>query len=83
MKFSKVKFTHKAIRGQYLTVIAILSSMATLASLFIGIPDKYKFASGIGFIIFLGILYICLWIWANTLKERATCRFLQTTNNLS
>lgn len=69
MKFSKVKLTHKAIRGQYLTIIAILSSIATLASLFGSIPNECKFGAGIGFIIFLVILYVFLWIWANNLQE--------------
>ena len=69
MIFSKVRFTHKAIVDKYLKIIAVLSSVATLASLFGGIPENLKFASGIGFIIFIVILYICLWIWANNLQD--------------
>ncbi len=69
MIFNKVKITHKTIVDKYLTIIAILSSIATLASLFGAIPDEYKFVAGIGFIICLVILYICLWIWANNLQD--------------
>lgn len=69
MIFNKVKITHKAIVDKYLTIIAILSSIATLASLFGAIPNEYKFAAGIGFIICLVFLYIYLWIWANNLQD--------------
>lgn len=69
MVFNKVKITHKAIRDKYLAIIAILSSIATLASLFGAIPDECKDASGIAFIISLVILYIGLWIWANNLQD--------------
>lgn len=69
MNFKKVNFTHKAIIDKYLTIIAILSSIATLASLFGAIPDKCKFITGIAFIIILVILYISLWIWANNLQD--------------
>lgn len=69
MNFKKVNFTHKAIIDKYLTIIAILSSIATLASLFGAIPDECKFITGIVFIIGLVILYIGLWIWANNLQD--------------
>lgn len=69
MALNKVKITHKAIRDKYLAIIAILSSIATLASLFGAIPNECKFVSGIGFIICLVILYLCLWIWANNLQD--------------
>lgn len=69
MVLNKVKITHKAIIDRYLTVIAVLSSIATLASLFGAIPNECKFAAGIGFIISLVILYIYLWIWANNLQD--------------
>lgn len=69
MIFNKVKITHKAIVDKYLTIIAILSSIATLASLFGAIPNECKFAAGIGFIICLVFLYIYLWIWANNLQD--------------
>lgn len=69
MILNKVKITHKAIVDKYLTIIAILSSIATLASLFGAIPDECKFITGIAFIISLVILYIGLWIWANNLHD--------------
>lgn len=69
MTLNKVKITHKAIIDKYLTIIAILSSIATLTSLFGAIPDECKFITGIAFIISLMILYISLWIWANNLQD--------------
>jgi hypothetical protein len=69
MTLKKVKITHKAIVDKYLTIIAILSSIATLASLFGAIPNECKFITGIAFIISLVILYIGLWIWANNLQN--------------
>lgn len=69
MILNKVKITNKAIRDRYLAIIAVLSSLATLGSLFGGIPENCKYISGIIFIIILIVLYICLWIWANKLQN--------------
>lgn len=69
MTFKKVKITHRAIVDKYLKIIAILSSTATLASLFGAIPNECKFIAGIAFTISLVILYIGLWIWANNLQD--------------
>lgn len=69
MIFNKVKITNKAIRDRYLAIIAVLSSIATLGSLFGAIPENCKYLSGIIFTIILIVLYICLWIWANKLQN--------------
>ena len=69
MILSKVSFFNKSIIDKYLKIIAVLSSIATLASLFGAIPNECKFASGIAFIIGLVLLYIGLWIWTNNLKD--------------
>lgn len=69
MILNKVKITNKAIRDRYLAIIAVLSSLATLGSLFGGIPENCKYISGIIFIIILIVLYIYLWIWANKLQN--------------
>lgn len=69
MIFNKVKITNKAIRDRYLAIIAVLSSIATLGSLFGAIPENCKYLSGIIFTIILIVLYISLWIWANNLQD--------------
>lgn len=69
MFFHKVKITNKTLRDKYLQIIAILSSIATLASLFLNIPNNDKSKLGIGFVICLVILYIYLWIRSNTLQD--------------
>lgn len=69
MLFNKANITHRAIVDKYLKIIAVLSSIATLASLFGGIPKNCQFASGIGFVIILVLIYLWIWYRANNLKD--------------
>lgn len=68
-KFSKVPFYDKNLWKQYLSFIAVLSSFATLMSIFLDIPDSYKMPNAVRFIVVLFLIFILMWYKANNLKK--------------
>ena len=68
--FSKIKFNDSTLWKQYLSVIAVISSIITLISFFITAQNHSSNIIWAGIFVFLLIaIFIYLWYQANQLKE--------------
>lgn len=66
----KVKFLNKILVNSYFGILAIVSTLFSLFSVTIDIPNKYKVYVALILLIFIIIIYIALWIKANYLQSK-------------
>lgn len=65
----KVALFDRNILSTFSQVAAVLSTIATLFSLFAGIPECLKKPLGIAFLVSLVLIYLCIWISANRTRK--------------
>ncbi|EGR3259995.1 hypothetical protein CE131_15795 [Vibrio parahaemolyticus] len=65
----KVSFLDKRVFENFLKVTSYISVTLSLVVLFIDIPKDCKTLYGLGFLGLLLVIYISIWIWANTLQK--------------
>lgn len=65
----KVKFFDRWLYKKWTQIIAAVSSVLTVAFLFIDVPKKAKIPSGLAFLTFLLIIYLIAWLYANRVKK--------------
>ena len=66
---NKVSFFDKRVFDNFLKVTSYISVTLSLVVLFVDIPKDCKSLYGWVFLGFLVIIYILIWIWANTLNK--------------
>ncbi len=65
----KVKLFDKILIREYFVVLSIISVILSFVAILIDIPDKCKLKASIGLILFFLIIYIILWVKANSLNK--------------
>lgn len=68
-KLKKVSFFNKDVRQKYFEICTILGLALTFIFIFFTIPDNYKIKAAIGFGVLLILVYIIIWLLANTKKS--------------
>jgi hypothetical protein len=66
---SKVRIWDRRIRDYFLRFTSAVSATLSLVVLFVDIPAEYKIPLGSLFLAALGVSYLVIWIWANTLNH--------------
>lgn len=75
-KDRKVTFLDSKVLQRFSEIVAIIATTATLFSVFVTIPELYKFYFGMFFLLVLFCIYLQIWIHANK-KE---CAYLRINN---
>lgn len=65
---AKVRFTDKNLWVSFKSKVSWISSLATLALIFVNVPEKSKYTAGLFFLLGLFVFYILSWYRANNLK---------------
>lgn len=65
---AKVKFTDKNLWVNFKGKVSWISSLATLALIFVNVPEKSKYTAGLIFLLGLFLFYMLSWYRANNLK---------------
>ena len=65
----KASFFDRRIVDHFLKIISVISTILSLAVLFIDIPIKCKFIFGWIFLGLLALIYLIIWYWSNNLNE--------------
>ena len=66
---AKVEFFDRRVRDHFLKMTSGLSATLSLVALFVSIPVKSKATYGWAFLGLLGLIYLIIWIWSNTLNS--------------
>lgn len=69
LKTKKVKFFDKRIIAKFLKILGAISTFLSLFLIFVDIPENISIPAGILFVIFLSIIYIIFYVYANKLSE--------------
>ncbi|SHK42024.1 hypothetical protein SAMN02745163_03762 [Clostridium cavendishii DSM 21758] len=65
----KVKLFDKGLIKEYFVVLSIISVICSIVSILIDIPDNYKLGASVSLILVFLIIYIVLWVKANSLSK--------------
>ncbi len=65
----KVKLFDRALIKEYFAVLSFISIIFSFISIFINIPDNYKLGTSVCLILSFIIIYIVLWVKANSLNK--------------
>jgi hypothetical protein len=65
----KVKFFDRWVYKKSTQTIAAVSSVLTVAFLFVDVPKKAKIPSGLAFLGVLALIYFLTWLYANLIKQ--------------
>jgi hypothetical protein len=65
----KVKLFDKGLIKEYFAVLSIISVIFSFISILIDIPDNFKLGVSVGLILVFFIIYIILWVKANSLNK--------------
>jgi hypothetical protein len=66
---SKVSFFDKRVGKIFLQITSVVSGAVSLAAIFFDIPASCKLWAALGLVILLALIYVLVWIWANTLNS--------------
>jgi len=65
----KVAFFDRMIIKRFLDILAIFATICSLVLICVDIPESKKTTFGIAMAVVLGIIYFCIFAWANKLKQ--------------
>lgn len=65
----KVSIFDKDILKQFSNICATITAILSAVLIFLDIPNQWRIASGVVYVVFLSVIYIFLWIRANRLRQ--------------
>lgn len=66
---AKVSFFDKRLTKRFLEITSVFSGAISVVVLFVDIPADYKLPAGWTFLAALGVTYLALWLWSNSLNS--------------